>query len=60
MATAAGLEVFFASPTLERFSRAVAVFDAAGLYLFCVTGTTKALESHVRPVQAVLLARFPP
>jgi uncharacterized membrane protein YeiH len=56
VAAAAGLEVFFASPTLERFSRAVAVFDAAGLSLFCVTGRTKALESHVRPVQAVLLA----
>jgi uncharacterized membrane protein YeiH len=50
VATAAGLETFFASPTLERFSRAVAVFDTAGLSLFCVTGTTKALEFHVRPV----------
>ena len=58
MAIAAGLEVCLASPTLERFSRAVAVFDAAGLSLFCVTGTTKAQEFHVRPVQAVLLARF--
>ena len=58
MATAAGLKTFFASPTLERFSRAVAVFDAAGLSLFCVTGTTKAQELHVRPVQTLLLTRF--
>jgi uncharacterized membrane protein YeiH len=58
VATAAGLETFFASLTLERFSRAVAVFDIAGLSLFCVTGTTKAQEFHVRPVQAVLLAQF--
>ncbi len=60
VAVAAGLVAFFARPTLERFSRSVNIFDAAGLSLFCVTGTTKALESHVRPVQAVLLARFPP
>lgn len=31
------------------------VFDAAGLGLFCVTGTVKALEFGVRPAPAVVL-----
>ncbi|MGW3809691.1 trimeric intracellular cation channel family protein [Micromonospora sp. NPDC005113] len=31
------------------------VFDAAGLGLFCVTGTLKALEFHLGSIQAVLL-----
>jgi len=51
----AALLTFFAHPTLERFSRPVAVFDAAGLSLFCVTGATKALDFQVGAVQAVLL-----
>ncbi len=51
----AALITFFAHPTLERFSRPVAVFDAAGLSLFCITGATKALEYQVGAVQAVLL-----
>jgi uncharacterized membrane protein YeiH len=51
----AGLTTFFFYPTIERFYRPVAVFDAAGLSLFCVTGATKALEFHVGAVQAVLL-----
>ncbi|MEV0849839.1 trimeric intracellular cation channel family protein [Streptomyces sp. NPDC049954] len=38
---AAGL-VFFLHPQVERINGAVNVFDAAGLGLFCVTGTTKA------------------
>ena len=54
-ATAAGLVAFFARPTLDRFSRPVGLFDAAGLSLFCVTGATKALAFDVGPVQAVLL-----
>jgi uncharacterized membrane protein YeiH len=33
----------------------VLVFDAAGLALFCVTGTLKALGYGLGPVQAVLL-----
>ena len=52
---AAGLVAFFARPTLERFSRLVNIFDAAGLSLFCVTGATKALAFDVGAVQAVLL-----
>ncbi|MBX7550719.1 trimeric intracellular cation channel family protein [Streptomyces sp. NPDC004232] len=38
----AALVVFFLHPHVERIQRAVLVFDAAGLGLFCVSGTTKA------------------
>ncbi|WFB07278.1 trimeric intracellular cation channel family protein [Streptomyces sp. LX-29] len=36
--------VFFLHPQVERINGAVLVFDAAGLGLFCVAGTTKAYE----------------
>ncbi|WP_455360883.1 trimeric intracellular cation channel family protein [Streptomyces sp. SYSU K21746] len=36
--------VFFLHPHVERINGAVNVFDAAGLGLFCVAGTTKAYE----------------
>ncbi|MDI3408449.1 trimeric intracellular cation channel family protein [Streptomyces cavernicola] len=36
--------VFFLHPEVERINRAVNVFDAAGLGLFCVAGTVKAYE----------------
>ncbi|NUK04434.1 trimeric intracellular cation channel family protein [Streptomyces lunaelactis] len=36
--------VFFLHPQVERIQNGVNVFDAAGLGLFCVTGTTKAYE----------------
>ncbi|MEV8567827.1 trimeric intracellular cation channel family protein [Streptomyces sp. NPDC051322] len=36
--------VFFLHPEVERIQVAVNVFDAAGLGLFCVTGTTKAYD----------------
>ncbi|MEW2619844.1 trimeric intracellular cation channel family protein [Streptomyces sp. NPDC048106] len=38
----ATLVVFFLHPHVERIQTAVLVFDAAGLGLFCVSGTTKA------------------
>ncbi|MEU3985065.1 trimeric intracellular cation channel family protein [Streptomyces sp. NPDC026672] len=38
----AALLVFFLHPQVERIQVGVNVFDAAGLGLFCVTGTTKA------------------
>lgn len=38
----ATLVVFFLHPHVERIQSAVLVFDAAGLGLFCVSGTTKA------------------
>ncbi|MFB6844265.1 trimeric intracellular cation channel family protein [Streptomyces sp. NPDC056373] len=40
----ATLLVFFLHPQVERIQIAVNVFDAAGLGLFCVAGTTKAYE----------------
>jgi uncharacterized membrane protein YeiH len=40
----AALLVFFLHPQVERIQAAVNVFDAAGLGLFCVAGTTKAYE----------------
>ncbi|MER7763658.1 trimeric intracellular cation channel family protein [Streptomyces sp. NPDC097619] len=36
--------VFFLHPEVQRINRAINVFDAAGLALFTVTGTTKAYE----------------
>ncbi len=36
--------VFFLHPHVERIQAAVNVFDAAGLGLFCVVGTTKAYD----------------
>ncbi|MFK0257712.1 trimeric intracellular cation channel family protein [Streptomyces sp. NPDC090445] len=36
--------VFFMHPEVQRINRAINVFDAAGLALFCVSGTTKAYE----------------
>ncbi|GGY87512.1 trimeric intracellular cation channel family protein [Streptomyces poonensis] len=40
----AALLVFFLHPEVERLESWVNVFDAAGLGLFCVAGTTKAYE----------------
>ncbi|MER6130064.1 TRIC cation channel family protein, partial [Streptomyces sp. NPDC001795] len=40
----AALLVFFLHPQVERIQVAVNVFDAAGLGLFCVAGTTKAYD----------------
>ncbi|MGW0085831.1 trimeric intracellular cation channel family protein [Streptomyces sp. NPDC003393] len=36
--------VFYLHPHVERIQSAVLVFDAAGLGLFCVSGTTKAYD----------------
>jgi uncharacterized membrane protein YeiH len=52
---AAAVVTFFAHPLVHRLAFTVLVFDAAGLGLFCVTGTLKALEFHLGAVQAVLL-----
>ncbi len=40
----AAVIVYFLHPEVQRINRAINVFDAAGLGLFCVTGTTKAYE----------------
>jgi uncharacterized membrane protein YeiH len=52
---AAATVAFFAHPVVERLSFAVLLFDAAGLGLFCVTGTLKALEHGLGPVQSAVL-----
>ncbi|HEX9038061.1 MAG TPA: trimeric intracellular cation channel family protein [Ktedonobacterales bacterium] len=46
---------FFIHQRMGRIQAAVLVFDAAGLALFCVTGTTKALAYHMGPVEAIAL-----
>jgi uncharacterized membrane protein YeiH len=51
---AAGL-VYFHVVRVERHRRSLLVFDAAGLALFCVTGTFKALEAGMGPAPATLL-----
>ncbi len=54
----AGLLLFYWFPRRRRFSRArtfVLIFDAAGLALFAVVGTQKALGYGVNPVTAPLL-----
>jgi uncharacterized membrane protein YeiH len=52
---AAAAVTFFAHPVVQRLAVTVLVFDAAGLGLFCVTGTLKALDFDLGPLQAVLL-----
>jgi uncharacterized membrane protein YeiH len=51
----AAVVTFFAHPLLRRWTFTVLLFDAAGLGLFCVTGTLKALKFGLGPLQAVLL-----
>jgi uncharacterized membrane protein YeiH len=52
---AAGLTTFTFHPALGRRERLVAVFDAAGLGLFCVTGALKALDHGLGPIPAALM-----
>jgi uncharacterized membrane protein YeiH len=51
----AGLLVFFDFRQIVRWNRFVTAFDAAGLAIFTVTGTTIALAATLSPVPAVLL-----
>lgn len=51
----AGLVTFFWTPVLDRLWSSVLVFDAAGLALFAVVGTQKALAYGLDPVMAALL-----
>ncbi|WP_238018140.1 TRIC cation channel family protein [Dactylosporangium sp. AC04546] len=46
---------FFVHPVFQRLTFTMLVFDAAGLGLFCVTGTLKALDFGLGSLQAVLL-----
>jgi uncharacterized membrane protein YeiH len=54
LAAAAATSV--AHPELERLMRTLLIFDAAGLGLFCVAGTLKALDYGLGPVAATTLA----
>jgi uncharacterized membrane protein YeiH len=51
----AGLVTFYRPSGIQRYRNAVLWFDAAGLALFAVTGTSKALAYSVNPVSAALL-----
>ncbi|MCY1136968.1 TRIC cation channel family protein [Actinoplanes sp. Pm04-4] len=55
MPVAAAVVTFFAHPALERLTTAVLVFDAAGLGVFCVTGTLKSLAYGLSPLPAAVL-----
>lgn len=52
---AAGLVTFVRHPDIARLRTPVQVFDAAGLSLFAVAGSVKALALGLHPVAAVLL-----
>jgi uncharacterized membrane protein YeiH len=52
---AAATVAFFAHPVVERLAFGVLLFDAAGLGLFCVTGTLKALDHGLGSVQSAVL-----
>ena len=51
----AGITAFLARRLWVRVQRSITVFDAAGLALFCVTGTTTAFAAHLGPFQSVVL-----
>ncbi|MDR3606966.1 MAG: trimeric intracellular cation channel family protein [Oligoflexia bacterium] len=51
----AGLLVFFWYPLIDRLRSPVLIFDGAGLALFAVNGTQKALNHGLEPVPAALL-----
>jgi uncharacterized membrane protein YeiH len=54
-AVLASVAVFWLHPQLNRLRRTVLVLDAAGLGLFTVTGTLKAIAAGVPPVGACLV-----
>jgi uncharacterized membrane protein YeiH len=54
-AVVAGLLGFFASDAIARLKTPVLLFDAAGLCLFAVTGTEKALAYGLTPVMAAMM-----
>ena len=51
----AGAITFYWSSAIDKLSSPVLVFDAAGLALFAVSGTQKALAFGLNPVMAALL-----
>ena len=55
VASGAGIIAFVARRLWVRVRRSITVFDAAGLALFCVTGTTAAFAAHLGPFQSAVL-----
>jgi uncharacterized membrane protein YeiH len=55
VAIIAGLTIFFWHSPIGRLQTPILVFDAAGLALFAVAGTTKALAFRMNPLMAALL-----
>jgi uncharacterized membrane protein YeiH len=55
MSLLAGFATFFCYPLIARLRHAVLVFDGAGLALFAVSGTQKALAYGLNPIMAALL-----
>jgi uncharacterized membrane protein YeiH len=55
VALAAGLLTFFSHSLIARVRTAILMFDAAGLALFAVAGTQKALAYGLNPLMAALL-----
>ena len=47
--------VFFVYPTVLRMEKQIAVLDAVGIALFCVTGAVKAAEAGLDPLPAAVL-----
>jgi uncharacterized membrane protein YeiH len=50
-----GLITFYGYPIIKRLANPVLVFDAAGLALFAVSGSLKALQYAINPLAAVFL-----
>jgi uncharacterized membrane protein YeiH len=55
VSSAAGLMAFRWHRLIEKLQHPVLIFDGAGLALFAVTGTSKALAFDLDPVGAILL-----
>ena len=51
----AGIAAFLARRLWVRVQRSITILDAAGLALFCVTGTTTAFAAHLGLFQSVVL-----
>jgi uncharacterized membrane protein YeiH len=51
----AGLVTFWWYPKIDVGSKALLLFDGAGLALFAVTGTEKALAAGLNPVMAAMM-----
>lgn len=51
----AGLITFYCSPLIVRMSNPILIFDAAGLALFAVAGSSKALSFGLNPLMATVL-----